>query len=203
MQRSKSLHEIYESFAQTCVKLPFAHSSPAKFQMATRKPLKYVKTWKTQLEDGTFEIIEGWPASSQRRHLRFKLCSSQFLDGDPGPIFEAGRTECFRTLAEKSGIFLFKSLLPKIFKGPTSSISSQTYFVVLEACLNLASFWTVNFRHVWKAFDAEPQPFLLKAGQLNANGRCLVFGYIGVNQDLTLSFAMYKGQVCFQMFSAS
>eukprot|EP00434_Breviolum_minutum_P016914 symbB.v1.2.014925.t1/scaffold1103.1/size137753/1 len=34
--------------------------------------------------------------SSQRRHLRFKLCSSQFLDGDPGPIFEAGRTECFR-----------------------------------------------------------------------------------------------------------
>ena len=149
MQRSKSLHEIYESFAQTCVKLPFAHSSPAKFQMATRKPLKYVKTWKTQLEHGTFEIIEGWPASSQRRHLRFKLCSSQFLDGDPGPIFEAGGTECFRTLAEKSGNFsLQKSLtknlqrshiihiIPNLFCGSWSLLESRKLLdCELQACL--------------------------------------------------------------------
>lgn len=118
-----------------------------------------------QLEDGAFEIIEGWPASSQRRHLRFKLCSSQFLDGDPGPIiiFEAGGTECFRTLAEKSGRFFpLKSLFPKIFKGPTSS---QTYFVVLEAWLNLASFWIVKtqacLKGVWRrapAFSLEGWP---------------------------------------------
>lgn len=94
-------------------------------------------------------------------------------------FFEAGGTECFRTLPKKwhfslpvSYQFLQRPhIIPNLFCGSWSLVESRKLLdCELQACL--------------KGFDAERQPFLLKVGQLNANGRCLVLGYIGVKQDL-------------------
>ena len=145
MQRSKSLHEIYESFAQTCVKLPFAHSSPAKFQMATRKPLKYVKTWKTQLEDGTFEMACQFPTTPPSvQALQFPILGrgpgTHFWSGTHGVLSHLGRKKWNFSLQKSLTKNLQRShiihIIPNLFCGSWSLLESRKLLdCELQACL--------------------------------------------------------------------
>lgn len=183
--------------------------------MATRKPLKYPCTVKTHertqplscplplaIQHAIMPPTQGLKVGLAiiRRHLRFKLCSSQFLDGDPTHFFWSGRHGVLSYLAEKVAFFSSR-LLPVSSKAPHHP-KLILWFLKLGWISQAFGLWTSGMlERLWRrapAFSLEGWPIKC---QWPVSCLRIYRCETGSKQDLTRASPWTRGKFvsrCFQ-----